>query len=117
MWFTKNPGLNPDILQPDSEAGSQQSLGFLFLPGGTPDNECSVSLHYYSTLTLIFHVKPMSSASLSSSFCSETQEPLLPEVSKLSDVISRGILIQSNPQELCFLTRGGCVRLAQTKLG
>lgn len=50
------------------------------------------------------------------SFCSETQEPLLPEVNTFMERYLQGILIQSTTR-LCFLMqRGGCVRLAQTKL-
>ena len=39
-------------------------------------------------------------SSLSSSFCSETQEPSLPEVNTLWNIISRGILIQRNHKAL-----------------
>lgn len=93
-----------------------QSLWFLFPPDGTSNNELSVSLHCYFITDTDLPCQTNVTPRLSSSLCSETQEPSFPEVNKRWNVISRGILIQETTGH-CFLVKGGCVRRVQTRLG
>lgn len=114
---SQSPGLNPtSMYNSDLSAGlARQSLGLLFLVGPrTMSALCPCTV--ISALTLIFHVKPMSlRISPFLLLCSETQEPLLPEVNTLWNVISRGILDPEQSQGFVSSQREAGVRLAQTK--